>query len=671
MEQRLSSCPLDCPDACGLTVTVDNGRVVEVEGDQRSPLTGGFICGKVRKIADHVHGDARVLHPMIRAGAKGTGQWRQASWEEALELVGSRIAAIRARAGGEAILPFHYGGSNGWLTEGALATRFFRRLGASNLERTYCAAAFSAATEGMYGKVPGTALEDYEHANLVVLWGVNPSATGIHLVPVIERAKERGAKLVVLDPRRTPLARRADLHIPLRPGTDLPVALAIINALFERDHADLAFLDAHAARVDELRARASGWSLDAAAREASVDVAALDRFVELYAASSPAALRLGYGLERNRNGGSAVCAVLAIPAVAGKLGVRGGGFTTSNGSGARWTVTAETAIEAPKPPTRTINMSELGRVLARTDNPRIECLFVYNCNPVTTAPDQRTVIEQLSRDDVFVVVHEQVWTDTCQLADVVLPATTFLEHRELTRGYGNMRMYDSPPVIPAVGEARSNNELFGALLRKLALVQPGDAMTDDELVAKTFDASEHGVALRAQLADHHVATPPGTLRPVLFADVFPTTPDGKVHLVPEALDREANGLYTYKPDPRTAAYPLALISPALSTQISSYFGQLRKEPATLDLSPADAAARGIKNGDAIRVWNDQAEMRCLARITTDLQEGVCLMPKGLWRKHSRNGFTSNALIPPAFADLAGQAAWNDARVQVAKNDQSE
>jgi anaerobic selenocysteine-containing dehydrogenase len=672
MEQRRSACPLDCPDVCGLTVTVENDRVVAVAGDERSSFTDGFICGKVRKIADHVHGPERILHPMIRVGAKtrtGEGEWRQASWDEALDLIAQRIDAIRKRSGAEAILPYHYGGSNGWLTEGSLATRFFRRLGASNLDRTFCASATSAATHGVYGKMPGIALEDYEHSKLIVLWGVNPSATGIHLVPVIERAIANGAKLVVIDPRRTPLARRADLHLPVRPGADLPVALAIINALFARGHADLAFLAKHAAEVDELRERAAAWSLEAAAREANIELSALEQLVELYVASSPAGIRLGYGLERNRNGGSAIAAILAIPAVAGKFGVRGGGFTMSN-SDVNWTVTAEGAIDQPPAPTRLINMSEIGRVLATVDGPRIEHIFIYNCNPVSTAPDQKTLIEQLVRDDLFVVVHEQVWTDTAKLADVVLPATTFLEHRELRRGYGNMRMYDSPAAIAPVGEARSNNQVFGALLHKLGLVRPGDAMTDDELVAKTFAASEHGASLQAQLADKHVAMPPHNARPLAFVDVFPATADGKIHLVPEALDRApggaAGGLYTYKADPKTADYPLALISPALSTQISSYFGQLRKEPATLDLSPQDAVARGIKNGDAIKVWNAQAEVHCVARVTSDMREGVCLMPKGLWRKHGKNGYTVNALIPPTFADLGGQAAFNDARVQVAK-----
>ena len=666
MKVLRSACPLDCPDLCGLEVHVEDGRVIEVDGDRRGPITDAFICGKVRKIADHMYGTDRVLHPMIRAGAKGAGQWRQVSWDEALDLVAGRMREIKQRAGGAAILPFHYGGSNGWLTEGALATRLFRRLRASNLDRTFCAAATTAATRGLYGTMPGVALEDYTHAKLIVLWGVNPSATGIHLVPVIERAREAGAKLVVIDPRRTPLARRADLHLAIRPGADLPVALAVIHALFERGHADRAFLAAHAAEVDELARRASAWSIEAAAREARLEPAQLERFVELYAATSPAVIRAGWGLERNRNGGSAVAAVLAIPAVAGKLGVRGGGYTMSNGD-ARWTATPETAIGEEPTIVRHVNMSDLARALAELRDPRIECLFVYNANPAATAPAQRALIEQLAREDLFVVVHEQVWTDTAQLADVVLPATTFLEHRDLRRGYGTMRMYDSPAVAAPVGESRSNNQLFGALLERLGLVRPGDAMTDDELVARTFDKAERGRELRLQLAERGVAEPPDGPRPIPFAHVFPDTPDRKIHLVPEALDREADGLYVYKPDPETAEFPLALISPSLATQISSTFGQLRTAPATLELSPADANARGIASGDRVRVWNHGGEVRCVVKVSPDVRPGVCVLPKGLWRKHSRNGYTANALVPATFADLAGQAAYNDARVQVERD----
>lgn len=658
-EVRRSACPLDCPDACGLAVTVDaGGRVVEVTGDERSPITGGFVCGKVRKIADHLYGSDRILHPTIRG--------QRVTWEAALDHIAERLTAIKERHGGAAILPYHYGGSNGWLTEGALADRFFRRIGASVLDRTYCASATSAAQGGVVGAMPGIPLEDYAHAKLIVVWGTNPHATGIHLVPIIERAREAGAKLVVVDPRATPLARRADLHLALRPGTDLPVALAMIHALFERGHADHAFLDRHAAEVDLLRERASRWSIEAAAREAAIDPARLDRFVELYAESAPAAIRIGYGPERNRNGGSAIAAIMAIPAVGGKFGVRGGGFTMSNGDSARWHVSPEAAVAEPASPARHVNMGNLASALATLRDPPLAAVFVYNCNPAATAPDQLAVLEQLRRDDVFVVCHEQVWTDTARLADIVLPSTAMLEHREINRGYGNMRLYDSRPVATPPGEARSNNHVFAALLDRMHLTKPGDPTTDDELAAAIFGSHPAGAGLRAQLDEHGVAIPSVGEHPIAFVDVFPSHPDRKIHLVPGALDREAGGLYVYKPDPATLDYPLALISPALATQISSTFGQLRTAPGQLELAPADAAARGIATGDPIRVWNARGEIECTAKVSTDLQPGTCLLPKGLWHKHLANGHTANAVIPEGFADLGGQVAWNDARVQVAK-----
>jgi anaerobic selenocysteine-containing dehydrogenase len=660
-----SACPLDCPDLCSLQVEVDDGgRVTRVTGDRRGPITDGFVCGKVRNLADHLYGDDRLLHPLVRTGPKGTDAYRRASWDEALDLVAARLGEIRARAGGEAILPYHYGGSNGWLTEGAHATRFFRRLGASTLLRTLCAAATTAATRGLYGMMPGVPLEDYAHAKLIVLWGMNPSATGIHMVPVIEAARAAGAKLVVVDPRAVPLARRADLHLPIKPGTDLPVALAVIHALFERGLADAAFLDRHATGVEELRRRAAGWSIERAAAEAGIPASELERFVALFAAESPAVIRCGWGVERNRNGGSAVAAILALPAVAGKFGVKGGGFTMSNGDAA-WTVGPEAGIAEPPADTRAINMSQLAAALAEVKDPRIEALVVYNCNPAATAPNQRALVEQLTRDDLFVVVHEQVMTDTARLADVVLPATAFVEHRDVRRGYGTLRLYDAAAVARAPGEARSNNELFGALAERMGLVRAGDPRTDEEIVAAIMSASPHGAGLRAQLAEHGVAAPPSGANPVMFVDAFPGTPDAKIHLVPAALDREAGGLYAYKPDPATDRFPLALISPALSTQISSTFGQLRSRPAELLVSLDDARARGITDGAAVRVWNDLGEVRCLAVVSREVRPGVVSLPKGLWRKHTRNGLTANALIPETLADLGGQACYNDARVEVA------
>jgi anaerobic selenocysteine-containing dehydrogenase len=312
-------------------------------------------------------------------------------------------------------------------------------------------------------------------------------------------------------------------------------------------------------------------------------------------------------------------------------------------------------------------MSEIAKALAELREPRLECLFVYNCNPVATAPDQRALVDQLARDDVFVVVHEQVMTDTARLADVVLPATAFLEHREVRRGYGTMRMFDSPAVATPVGEARSNNQLFGALLDRLGLARAGEPTSDDELVAALLGDSPHAGAFRDGFAARGVAEPPVGPHPIGFVDVFPTTIDKRIHLVPKHLEREAKGLYTYRADPRSAEFPLALISPALATQISSTFGQLRTAPGAIEIAAVDAAARGIADGDPVRVWNGRGEVRCIAKVSRDVREGVCVLAKGLWRRHTRNGYTANALIPDGLADLAGQAAFNDARVQIERD----
>ncbi|MES1204429.1 MAG: molybdopterin-dependent oxidoreductase [Pseudomonadota bacterium] len=668
-----TACPLDCPDICDLVVDIDDqsGKVIKVDGGQRSPLTDGFICGKVRRLPDYVYGADRVRYPMIRMAAKGRGDapdqtFRRASWDEALNLVAEKIAAVRARSGGEAILPYHYGGSNGWLTEGGTVERFFRRLGASRCLRTLCAAATTAATRGLYGQMPGVALEDYADARLIVLWGVNPSTTGIHLVPLINRAVAAGAKLVVVDPRRTPLAKKADLHLAIRPGTDLPVALAVLSTLFERGLADDAFLTAHATGTPALARLAARWTLASAALEAGISVDDLERFVALYTGATPAVIRVGWGLERNRNGGSAVAAVLALPAVAGKFGVRGGGYTLSNGD-ARWGMSAEPGVAEPPAPTRGLNMSQLARVLTETRDPPVELLFVYNANPVVTAPHQNGVRAALAREDLFVVVHEQVMTETAALADVVLPATTFLEHREIRRGYGVMRLYDGRPVIAPEGEARSNTQLFADLLERLGLSRPGDPNSDDEIARRIFESGAPAVSARTAIDADGVASPPGGARPIPFVDVFPDTPDGKIHLVPESLDREASGgLYIYRPDPGTAAFPLALISPAIPQQISGTFGNLRKTIVPIEIHPEDARSRNIGHGDEVRIWNALGEVHTTAVLSTAVRPGVVSLPKGLWGHHTKNGRTANALIDESLADLGGQATFNDARVQVAR-----
>jgi anaerobic selenocysteine-containing dehydrogenase len=654
-----TACPLDCPDACTLDVTIRNGRVEKIDGGDDNPVTRNFICAKVRRFDERVYGEDRVLYPSVRQGAKGAGTYIRVSWDEALDLVARRMIEIKETTGADAILPYYYGGSNGLLTQNTNDAELWRRFGTSRLATTICAAPTGAANLGLYGKMPGVVYQDYPHARLIILWGVNPTASGIHLIPFIKEAQAAGATLVVIDPRSTSLAKRADLHLAVRPGTDLPVALALHRVMFEEGYADQAFLDTHTHGADRLRRAAMEWTIERAAAEAGIDPAALRRLADLYATSSPALVRCGWGLERNRNGGSAAAAVLALPSVGGKFGVRGGGYSMSNSlafglQSASW-------IDAPEPPTRLVNMNHLGRALLEYSTPPVRMLFVYNCNPLATAPDQNRVLQGLQREDLFTVVFEQVYTDTARYADVVLPATTFLEHYDIAKSYGPITLQLVRPVIQPVGEARTNADVFSELAGRLGV---GQAEDETETLMRISGRMKNGVG--AELVARGVATPPHGGTPVQFVDVFPLTPDRKVNLFPESIAGDAPaGLYGYQADPATESFPLALISPASEKTISSTLGELRERAAVLHIHPDDAALRQIAQDDPVRVFNGLGELQCPANVTADVRRGTVSFSKGVWRKNTFNGSTSNALVPDSLTDLGGGACFNDARVQVA------
>ena len=656
-----TACPLDCPDSCSLAVTVSQGKVVNIDGSTLNAPTAGYICAKVRKFGERVYGDARLQHPAVRTGAKGQGRFSRVTWDEALELVVERMIEIRDRWGGEAILPLSYGGSNGLLTQDTLDAVLFRRLGTSRLARTLCAAPTGAAAQALYGKMPSVTYEDYPEAKLIILWGVNPSTSGIHLVPYIREARTRGARLVVIDPRSTPLARQADLHLAPRPGTDVVVALAIHRYLFEEGFANLAFLSAHTKGAERLRARAAAWTFDRAAEVAGVNEIALQRLAEDYVTASPALVRCGWGLERNRNGGNAAMAILALPAVAGKFGVRGGGYSMSNS--AAWNITRPWL--GPEPSTRVVNMNQVGRALIDVDDPPIKAVFVYNCNPVATLPDQHRVLKAFAREDLFTVVFEQVMTDTAVFADVILPATTFLEAYDFARGYGPLSLQLVRPVIDAVGESRSNPEVFGELARRLGLLDGSEADNELDMLLSLFKSLPGTVG--TQIEENGRAMPPFGFRPVQFVDVMPRTPDAQVDLFPAALEAEAPlGLYTFQPDPASDRFPLALISPASDKTISSTLGELPRPAVSLLMHPVDAAARGLVSGDPVRIFNDLGEVQCALKVEPTICQGTVSLPKGLWRKSTWNQMTGNALVPDSLTDLGGGACFNDARVEVVR-----
>jgi anaerobic selenocysteine-containing dehydrogenase len=656
-----TACPLDCPDACSLAVTVRKGKVITLDGSHKNPVTDGFICAKVRRFGERVYGPDRLLYPAIRKGRKGEGRFQRVPWEEALERIADRMRRAKAEWGGASILPFSYGGSNGLLTQDNLDAKLWRRFGTSRLARTLCAAPTGAANQALYGKMPSVTYQDYPEAALIILWGVNPSASGIHLVPFVRAAQKRGAKLVVIDPRTTQLARSADLHLPVKPGTDVAVALAMHRYLFANGHVNEQFLREHTRGAERLRERAEEWTTEKAAHVAGVDPDALERVAELYATSAPALVKCGWGLERNRNGGNAALAVLALPAVGGKFGVRGGGYSMSNS--ASWNID-RTWIDAPEPDTRLVNMNQLGRALTEYADPPVNVLFVYNCNPAATVPDQRRVIRGLEREDLYTVVFEQVMTDTALFADVVLPATTFLEGYDFARSYGPINLDLGLPVVDAVGESRSNADVFGELCARLGVLGDGEPTGELDLLVRVLDSLPGTIG--ADLGAGSRPAPPCGTAPIQFVDVFPHTPDRKIDLFPAALESSAPaGLYRYQPDPATDRYPLSLNSPASDRTISSTLGELPRPDVKLLMHPDDAAARGLAEGDLVRIFNQIGEVHCQLSVTASVRPCTVSLPKGLWRRSTRNGFTATSLAPDTLADLGGGACFNDARVQVA------
>ena len=658
-----TACPLDCPDTCSLAISVEKGQIVKIDASERHSVTGGFICGKVRRFGERVYGKDRLHHPGLRHGPKGQARFKKVEWERALDVVARKMEEIRDSVGAEAILPFSYGGSNGLVTQDTADAQLFRRLGTSRLARTICGAPTSAANTGLYGKMPGVAYPDYQHARLIVIWGANPSVSSIHLVPHVRAAVKNGAALVVIDPRRTALAKQADIHLAVRPGTDVAVALALHRFLFEHDLADQRFLAEHTRGAETLRERASEWPFDRAATVADIDPDLLERVAELYADTSPAVIRCGWGLERNRNGGNSVAAVLALPAVAGKFGVRGGGFSMSN-SGA-WQLDGDASNGVDEADTRVVNMTQLGRALTEYHDPPVQMLFVYNANPAVTVPDQNRVLRGLARDDLFTVVFDQVMTDTARWADVVLPATTFLEHYDIAKSYGLVNLQLVQPTIEPVGDSRPNGEVFAELAGRLGLEISASLTTDPEALIHVTDTMPKSI--RESLLNNGIATPPVPECPIQFGDVFPRTPDGKVDLFPTTLDESApTGLYTFQGDGPDQTYPLVLLSPASEKTVTSTLGELRTRVAALQIHPYDASARDLGPGDVARVFNDLGEIHCPVRLNADMKPGTVGLPKGLWQKSTMNGSTVNALVPDSPTDLGGGACFNDARVEVTR-----
>lgn len=656
----ITACPLDCPDTCSLEVVVTNGKITAIDAApmsaQSNPLTEEWICKKVKHHGRRVYSAERVMTPLIRVGVKGSGEFRSASWDEAIGLIAGHIRRAIATSGPDSILPYLYNSSAGKLEKNFLTPHLFERLGCPEIESTICAGTMTAAWNQVFGNMLSADPLDVSHSRLVVVWGANPGISGTHFLQQLTKAQKSGTQVVVIDPRRTSTAARADLHLAIRPGTDVVLSYALSRWLAHNNGIATDFVNRHATGVDEFLASADDWTIERASEICGVDGADIVRLAQLICANRPAMLRVGWGMERNRNGGSAHIAAHAVWVLAGHFGVLGSGIIGSTSSALQ----AQTRVPWPngldRPKRRTINMNHVGRILRNEPGAwhvAAKVLIVQGANPAVTAVDQRGMLDGLGREEIFTVVHDQVMSDTALYADVVLPATTHFEVDDLVGSYGSFTAQRNVAAIAPVGQSKSNNDFASSLARELDL-------PSDEFNASA-DRLEH-------LISQGIGSSPVLRDPdssVQFRDAWPTHPTRRAHLYSPESELP---LPTFVSN-TSAQYPLVLLSSATAHTVNSMFGDTDPPPAILKLNPRDAQIRGVASGDLVRVYNDRSSINIAVEVDATMRTGVCHLPKGLWRRSIDGGLTANSFAPDDLSDLAGGACFNDARVEVEKASQ--
>jgi len=674
-----SVCPHDCPSQCALQVTVEAGRITDVTGDPRHPFTRGVICGKVHDYAERVYGTTRVLRPLRRVGRKGEGRFEPIGWDEAVDEIAHRWQRVIAQWGGEAILPFSYGGTLG-LVQNWAGHPLFYALGASRLDRTICVSTAYAGWRGTLGTVTGNDSEQMVDSELIVLWGINASHTHINAMTLVKEARRRGAFVVCVDPYRTPTARRADWHLMPRPGTDGALALGVMHVLIGEGRVDPDYIQRATLGFTALARHVKQYDPERVAAITGLAAEDIVAFAHRYGATRAAFIRVGIGLSRHDNGGMTCRTIACLPALTGAYAHPAGGALLASSSAFGLSNAAlERADLMPEPAPRVINMIQLGRALTDPDQaPPVKALYVYNANPASVVPNQELVLRGLAREDLFTVVHEQHLTDTTDYADLVLPATTSMEHTDCYKSYGHFYVQLARPVIPPEGESRSNWEVTRLLARAMGLRDPHFSKSEDDLIRDALasgDPSVAGITLERLEVERSMRLRVG--RPYLpFADGAPT-PSGKVEFLSESLAREGlPALPTYVPlvegpdhAELTRRYPLQCIVPPNRFFLNSSFSQselLRRRqrgPAVL-LHPADGAARGIQSGDAVLVRSARGAARFTAELTDDTREGVAVVEGIWWSKHQPGGRGVNALTDDRTADMGGGPALHSNLVQV-------
>ena len=651
------ACPHDCPDTCAMHVTVEDGRAVAVAGDPDHPITVGFLCGKVSNYLDRVYSDERLLHPLVREN----GGFRRASWDEALERAAAGLARARDEFGGESILPYSYMGTQGLIQGNTMSARVMNALGATNLERTICATAGIVGTVSAHGLSPEVDPEEWPHARYVIVWGWNPLSTAPHLWRKLLDARKAGAKLVVVDPFRSRTARVADEHLRPLPGTDAALGIGMMRAIVDAGLHDDEWCRAHADGYDELLGAIGEHPVEHWAEICGVDAQTIARIGREFASTRPALLRLGVGAQRHLGAPAAYTTLAALPALTGAWRDRGGGCSYIPTATAAAVSAGPLQGEDLRPgPVRTINMSQLGSALTDPGlDPPVKAFVCWNSNPAAIAPDQERVLAGLGRDDLFVVVLEQFMTDTAAFADVVLPATTQLEHRDVLFSWGHHYLTWNEPAIEPQGEAKPNTEVFRLLAARLGLDDPRFAESDAELVDALLDGfEENGLRERGWTK---VDVGQG---PVPHAEGGFGTETGRITLraeyVPPAEVTDAA---------LAQRFPLAMITPKTHLFLNSTFANQKRQHSAqprpeVVLHPDDAGPRGIEDGTSVRVFNDRGAFSCTARVSDDARPGVLVAPMGWWNADYADRRSGQATTSQRLTELGSAPTFNDNRVEV-------
>lgn len=680
-----AACPHDCPDTCAMHVTVENGVAIKVQGDPDHPTTKGVLCTKVSRYTERTYHPDRLLHPLKRVGPKGSGQFAPVSWDEALDEIATRLGAIAAREP-EAILPYSYAGTMGFVQGESMAARFFNKLGASDLDRTICASAGAAGLRYTYGAGVGMHVEHFVDSKLILIWGSNPITSSVHFWAIAQEAKRRGAKLIAIDPYRSLTAEKCHQHIALLPGTDAALALGMMHVLIDEDLVDHEYIARHTVGYAQLKERVRRYTPARVAEICGIPEDTITTLAREYANAKPAAIRLNYGMQRARGGGQATRAVACLPALIGAWRDPAGGLLMSTSGYAPVDSVAQARPDLrphQKKPARVVNMSAIGDALCHPGDdsfgPKIEALVVYNSNPVAVAPQSGRVAAGFGREDLFTVVLEHFQTDTADYADFVLPATTQLEHLDIHKAYGHTYLLANNPAIAPLGEAKPNSEIFRLLAGRMGWQEACFSDTDDQLAAQSIRWDD----ARMAGGDWETLKRNGWIRYDLpdapFANGQFYTPSGKCEFYSERMLQEGfDPLPDWVPpyesvasNPDLAArYPLAMISPPARHFLNSSFvnvDSLRAsvgEP-TLDIHPSDAAPRGIENGGDVRIFNDRGILGAKARVTEKAREGVVVGLSIWWKKLAPDGKNANEVTSQQLTDLGRAPTFYDCLVEVA------